>query len=220
MVNKIRQETFYIDSNGRLSNSVDIEDVTIVDVAEFNHFSSNRKQRRNSQSLAARELLNASLKKYFPECIDGSCSLIKSDAGKPFLSGKDVPSISISHSGHWCASAIKSTLLVGIDIEVIQSRDWESYCNFAFHPKEAQWILAASDRERDVRGLICWCRKEALVKASGISLLASLSTIAFTAEGELIELPKELGEPLSWKFFTKVHSESLVVAVAWKISLD
>ena len=165
-------------------------------------------------------MLNTSLKEHFQQNVDGSWSLNKSEAGKPFLSGKDAPSISISHSGDWCASAISTASSVGIDVEVIQSRDWESYCQFAFHPQEAQWILAASGRERDIRGLICWCRKEAVVKAVGINLFDSLSKIAFSVEGELIALPKELGEPLDWKFFTKVHSESLVVAVAWKVSLD
>ena len=165
-------------------------------------------------------MLNTSLKEHFQQSVDGSWSLNKSEAGKPFLSGKDAPSISISHSGDWCASAISTASFVGIDVEVIRSRDWESYCEFAFHPQEAQWILAASGRERDIRGLICWCRKEAVVKASGINLFDSLSKIAFSVEGELIALPKELGEPLDWKFFTKVHSESLVVAVAWKASLD
>ena len=165
-------------------------------------------------------MLNTSLKEHFQQSVDGSWSLNKSEAGKPFLGGKDAPSISISHSGDWCASAISTASSVGIDVEVIQSRDWESYCQFAFHPQEAQWILAASGRERDIRGLICWCRKEAVVKAEGISLLESLSEIAFAAEGELTALPKEFGEPSDWKFFTKVHSESLVVAVAWKVSLD
>jgi len=68
--------------------------------------------------------------------------------------------------------------------------------------------------------LVCWCRKEAIVKASGISLLESLSKIVFSADGELIALPKELGDPLHWKFFTNVYADSLVIVVAWKVSLD
>jgi len=165
-------------------------------------------------------LLNTSLKEHFQQSVDGSWSINKSEAGKPFLSGENAPSISISHSSDWCASAISTASFVGIDVEVIQSRDWESYCKFAFHPQEAQWILAASGRERDIRGLICWCRKEAVVKASGINLFDSLSKVAFAAEGELIATPQELGEPSDWKTFTTVYSESLVIAVAWKVTLD
>ncbi len=214
---KLQQKTFHIDSKGNISDRLDVHEATRIDVAQFDHFSSNRKQRRNSQSLAARELLESSLQRYFPQSLGSSWAFNKSEAGKPFLSGKDVPSISISHSGDWCACAISTASFVGIDVEVIQHRDWESYCKLVFHPEEAQWILAASGRERDIRGLICWCRKEAMVKALGLGLSDSLSKIGFSSEGELIALPIELGEALDWGIFTTIHSESLVVAVAWRI---
>lgn len=213
---KIQQKTFYIDSKSNKSKKFDIDGAVIIDIAQFDHFSSGRKQRRALQSIVVRELLDVSLKKHFQQSFDSAWSLNKSENGKPFINGKDTPSISISHSGDWYGCTISTATLVGIDVEVIKHRDWESYCTFAFHPEEAQWILAASDRERDIRGLICWCRKEAIVKALGVSLSDFISTIAFSAEGKLIALPKEFGEFLDWQFFTEVYSESLVVAVAWK----
>jgi 4'-phosphopantetheinyl transferase len=217
---KTQQETFYIDSNGQISNGFIASDGIAIDVANFKNFSSDRKHRRSSQSLATKELLNGSLKKHFKQNLADAWLLNKSETGKPFLSGKEAPLITMSHSGDWCACAISASFSVGIDVEVIKSRDWESYCNFAFHPKEVEWILEVTGRERDIRGLICWCRKEAVVKASGIGLLEFLSKIAFSPEGELIALPKELGEALAWKSFTKVHSDSLIVAMAWKIDLN
>jgi 4'-phosphopantetheinyl transferase len=213
---KIQQKNFHMDFKDNLSNSFRIDEATIVDIAKFNCTSIDRKQRRDFQSLAARELLDSSLQKHFPQSIDGAWSLNKSETGKPFLSGKDAPSISISHSGTWCACAISKASFVGIDIEVIKHRDWESYSKYAFHPEEAQWILAASDRERDIRGLICWCRKEAVVKALGLSLSDSLSEIGFSSEGVLIEFPEKFGEPLDWKFLIEIISDDVVVAVAWK----
>lgn len=213
---KIQQKTFHIDSKGNISNSFGMHATTTIDIAKFDFSSSDRKQRRDFQSLAARELLDSALKKYFPLSIDGSWAFNKSETGKPFLSGKDAPSISISHSGDWCACTISKASFVGIDIEVIKHRDWESYCKYAFHPEEAQWILAASDRERDIRGLICWCRKEAFVKALGLSLSDSLLEIGFSSEGALIKCPEEFGELLDWKILIEIVADDVVVAVAWR----
>ncbi len=213
---KIQQKTFHIDFKGNISNSFDMDLATAIDIAKFHFSLSGRKQRRDFQSLAARELLDGSLQKHFPQSIDGTWTLNKSEAGKPFLSGKGAPSISISHSGDWCACTISKASFVGIDIEVIKHRDWESYCEYAFHPEEAQWILAASDRERDIRGLICWCRKEAFVKALGLSLSDSLLEIGFSSEGVLIKCPEEFGEPLDWKFMIENVADDVVVAVAWR----
>jgi 4'-phosphopantetheinyl transferase len=213
---KIQHETYHIDLHGYALNSFGTEEATNIDIAKYNFFSNDRKQRREFQSLAARELLDGSLQKYFQQSRDGSWSLNKSETGKPYLSGKDMPSISISHSGDWCACAISKAAFIGIDVEVIKHRDWESYCKYAFHSEEAQWILAASDRERDIRGLICWCRKEAVVKALGLSLSDYLTEIGFSFEGVLIELPEAFGDPWDWKFLVEIISDDVVVAVAWK----
>jgi phosphopantetheinyl transferase len=213
---KIQHKTIHMDFKGNISNSFGINAATTIDIAKFNGISVNRKQRRNLQSLAARELLDSALQKKFPQSLDGTWIFNKSETGKPFLSGIDAPAISISHSGAWCACAISNASFIGIDIEEIKHRDWESYCKYAFHPEEAQWILATTDRERDIRGLICWCRKEALVKSLGLSLSESLSEIGFSAEGALIECPEEFGEPLDWKFLIEIISADLIVAVAWK----
>lgn len=213
---KIQKRIFHIDFNGNTSNSFGVDEATSVGIAKFDLPLSDRKKRREFQSLAARELLDSSLQIYFPQSIDGSWSLNKSETGKPFLNGKDAPAISISHSGDWCACTISKASFVGIDIEVIKHRDWESYCEYAFHPEEAQWILAASDRERDIRGLICWCRKEAFVKAVGLSLSDCLLEIGFSSEGALIKCPEGFGEPLDWKFLTEIVADDVVVAVAWR----
>lgn len=213
---KTQHKTFHMDFKGNISNSFGINAATTIDIAKFNGISVNRKQRRNLQSLAARELLDSGLQKKFPQSLDGTWIFNKSETGKPFLSGQDAPSISISHSGDWCACTISKAPFVGIDIEVIKHRDWESYCEYAFHQEEAQWILAASDRERDIRGLICWCRKEAFVKALGLSLSDSLVEIGFSSEGALIKCPEEFGEPLDWKFLTEIVADDVVVAVAWR----
>lgn len=213
---KIYHETLCIDSKGNISDKYDLDECVSIDIAQFDHFSENRRQRRTAQSLLVRELLDASLHNIFKQGIDNSWTLNKFETGKPFLNGNNAPSISISHSGNWCACAVTKALLVGVDIEAIKPRNWDEYCRDVFHPEEAKWVLDVVGFERDVRGLICWCRKEAVVKALGIGLSVPLSEIVFSPEGNLIGFPKELGEPLGWRFFSRVILDKVVVAVAWK----
>jgi len=213
---KTYHQTICIDNNGNLCKLVANEKSISIDIAKFNHFSNDRSQRRHLQSLASRELLDGSLMNLFPNNHCDSWILSKSNTGKPFLNGQDSPAISISHSDDWCACVIGMTPIIGIDLEVIKARDWNSYCTDVFHPVEFRWVLESSGKERDIRGLICWCRKEAIVKALGVGISVDLSKIGFSSEGALIAIPKELGGILGWKFFIKILRDELVVAVAWR----
>jgi phosphopantetheinyl transferase len=213
---KIHHETLCIDSKGNISDRLDLDECVSIDVAKFDDFSKNRKQRRSVQSVLVRELLNASLYSDSKRGVDTSWTLNKLENGKPFLNGKNAPSISISHSGDWCACAVAKASVVGVDIETIKSRNWDAYCKDIFHPEESKWVLAVVGFERDARALICWCRKEAIVKALGVGLSVPLSEIGFSSEGNLIKFPKELGDPFGWRFFSRVIVGQVVVAAAWK----
>lgn len=187
-----------------------------IEVAQLAHSPISRKQRRQEQSLTARQLLSSSLKKLYGRDASASWSLVKSPSGKPFLQGDGSPSISLAHSGNWAVCAVSSSATVGIDIEVIKSRNWDAYDQDVFHPLETPWVLDASGDERNIRGLTCWCRKEAVVKALGVGMVVSPSEIGFSPEGALIAFPKKLGSPSDWlTYSTVVHGEA-VVAVAWK----
>lgn len=212
---KIHHETFCVGPNGDMPDRIDFNEYVSIDVAQFNYFYESRAQRRVNQSLLVRALLDDSLI-LFRKYIDSTWILSKLENGKPFLDGKNAPSISISHSDDWCVCAVSNALHVGVDIEVIKTRNWEAYCKDVFHPEEAKWVLDVVGYERDVRGLICWCRKEAVVKALGVGLSVPLSEIGFSSEGSLIELPKELGNSFGWNFFTRVILGKAVVAAAWK----
>ena len=213
---KIQYETLFLNSKGNISDKFDLDKDVLIDVAQFDHFSHDRRQRRSFQSISVRKLLDASLHNIFKQGVDSSWTLNKLESGKPFLNGKNAPSISISHSADWCACAVTKALFVGVDIEAIRPRSWDEYCIDVFHQEESKWVLDAIGFERDVRGLLCWCRKEAIVKALGIGLTVSLSEIAFCPEGNLIVFPKALGDPCRWKFFSNVFFGEIVVAVAWK----
>jgi 4'-phosphopantetheinyl transferase len=189
-----------------------------VNIARYSHFPHDRKLRRSLQSQSVRDLLTAALQRLFSTYKPQTWILDKTKLGKPFLLGKDSPHISISHSGNWCACAVASSVRMGIDIEVVKNRDWASYCTEVFHSSEAQWILAVEGKERDIRGLTCWCRKEAMVKALGLGLTIALSEIGFCADGHLIALPQALGNVSDWKFYTQAIQSEVVLAVAWQVN--
>lgn len=44
---KTQQKTFHIDSKSNISNKFDIDEVVLIDIAQFDHFSSERKQRKS-----------------------------------------------------------------------------------------------------------------------------------------------------------------------------
>ncbi|RJX30801.1 MAG: 4'-phosphopantetheinyl transferase superfamily protein [Oxalobacter sp.] len=171
---------------------------------------------RSEQSQAARHLLSETLQ----QCSDVSPSenwlLDKSEHGKPYLIGHDAPAISLSHSANWVACAVAHTASIGIDIEIIKPRNWSAYCEHFFHVEESRWILDGSQHEQNIRGLICWCRKEALTKALGIGNTVSMADIAFTPDGSLLALPEELGSPSGWVSHTDILHHQAVVATVWK----
>jgi 4'-phosphopantetheinyl transferase len=209
----IYKDTLYIDEDGNACAMFSQAAISI-DIAQYGHFHESRKLRRSQQSLAVRDLLKNVLYRQFN--IASSWTLDKTESGKPYLSGDHAPSVSMSHSGNWCACVVANTSSIGIDIEVVKCRDWESYSREVLHPIEAQWVLAVDGKERDIRGLICWCRKEAIVKALGLDVSSAFAEIGFCAEGNLIALPSALGEMNQWTLYTQVIQEQVVVAVAWQ----
>ncbi|MDO8961256.1 MAG: 4'-phosphopantetheinyl transferase superfamily protein [Methylophilus sp.] len=211
----IYKGTVYIDAHGNACATF-FQAAISFDIAQYDHFSERRKLRRIQQSLAVRDLLNNALCRQFNIDLASSWTLDKTESGKPYLSGDHAPFISMTHSGNWCACAIANTSPIGIDIEVVQYRDWESYSIEVLHPTEAQWVMAVDGKERDIRGLICWCRKEAILKALGLDISSAFTEIGFCAEGHLIALPSALGVMDDWTLFTQVIQEQIVVAVAWQ----
>jgi 4'-phosphopantetheinyl transferase len=213
---KTHHETLFFDQKGNISDIFDLDGYVSIDVAQFDCVSESRRERRVAQSISARQLLDGSLHSIYKQGIDSSWTLNKLENGKPFLNGRNAPSISISHSRDWCACAVTNASFVGVDVEVIKPRSWDAYCIDVFHPEETKWVLAVGGGERDIRALICWCRKEAILKALGIGLSAPLSEIGFSSEGNIIEFPKYLGDPFGWGFFSHVILGEVVVAAAWK----
>ena len=213
---KVFHRNFYVNPDGALSDDFSVDAGAVIDVAQFDHFPNNRKQRRVLQSDAARQLLEHSLEQHFPRNANDAWHLNKLENGKPFLMGAHAPSISITHRGDWCATAMSATSIVGIDVEIIKHHDWEMFSSTVFHPDETRWVLKATERERDIRGLICWCRKEAFLKALGLGMTVNLSEIGFSDTGVLIAFPGGVSDYIGWRFLTTIICNTAMIAVALK----
>jgi phosphopantetheinyl transferase len=93
------------------------------------------------------------------------------------------------------------------------------------HPDEIMWMGAGTQEERTQRGLMSWCRKEALLKAMGIGLKSgfSLAEIGHTPDGMLYALPKQLGlvAAVNWQTHSewiRADNRQAAVAVAWRLA--
>lgn len=213
---KINNKTFNLDLVGNALIGSPTEAVVFIEVAQFDHFSSDRQLRRISQSLAVRALLASTIDQQFGRHNNARWQLDKADNGRPFLSGKAAPAISLSHSGDWCASAVANMSCVGVDVEVIRPKNWHAYGANVFHPVEEKWVLSVEGTARDLRGMVCWCRKEALIKAVGLDIAMPLDEIGFSPEGDLIALPTALGPLSGWNVFMNIVFNQVVVAAAFK----
>ena len=183
-----------------------------------------RQEQRRHQSQQVRQLLISQL----AETLDQdytlkSLPLSKTSLGKPYLTSQPSPAISLAHSHGWAASSLsvdtEGISLLGVDIEAIRHRDWEAFAAEVFHPKETAWLMAARDTERDRRGLTIWCRKEAILKAIGVGIAFTLSEIAVSPAGQLIQLPISLGSTENWNVVSNTINageQQAIFAVAWK----
>jgi len=100
--------------------------------------------------------------------------------GKPVIAaGQSDPELhfNLSHSHHLAVIAVTSSGPVGVDVEYMQPiRDWPGVASRFFSPHE-QEQLASIAADRQLRAFYdCWTRKEAVIKATGEGLSASLDS--------------------------------------------
>ncbi|WP_430390354.1 4'-phosphopantetheinyl transferase family protein [Dyella sp. 20L07] len=114
--------------------------------------------------------------------------LISTATGQPQLP-KTAYATSLSHSGNHVAIAIGSATALGVDIEQSPPRQGlHSLVSVLCAPTEAAALQSLAPDDRDLALLALWTRKEALLKAFGVGLRESPSTIAADM-GRIIEPP-------------------------------
>ncbi|CAG0961520.1 4'-phosphopantetheinyl transferase [Methylophilaceae bacterium] len=216
----ISQQDISLDHAGNRLHEAEATACINAAIAQFGHFSTQRKMRRAEQSISARELLMQVLAKHYPKLQQATHALIKTASGQPMLTGTQVPLVSIAHSHEWVACAIAApskTSNIGVDVEAIVSKNWDAYYRDVFHPAEKEWVSAAAGHEKDIRGFTCWCRKEAILKALGIGITVPLAEIGFSADGTLIALPAGLGSSDGWQTHSEVIENKAIAAIVWKV---
>jgi len=111
--------------------------------------------------------------------------------GKPYAEGMDV-NISISHAHQVVAFAMSRTAKIGIDIEYHSSDQ-----NLL---DSAESVLADSEHpRRDAKDLYTyWCRKEAVVKATGDGLVVPLNEVVVSGADQPAELIAFQGDSPGW----------------------
>jgi phosphopantetheinyl transferase len=93
--------------------------------------------------------------------------------GKPYVftpTGITAPYISLSHTEGLVACAISHDSPLGIDIEHWRVRDFTALANYAFGPREQEEVA----RDGVSAFYRIWTLREAIAKASGTGLFASL----------------------------------------------
>ena len=142
--------------------------------------------------------------------------------GKPFLMHEDAFraefSLSHTHGMVACAVTTAADARVGVDVECIdRGVDAAGLAARFFAPAEAAHLAQLDDEARRDRFFDLWTLKEALVKALGVSMAMSLSSLAFTiGPGGSVSLnaPADINAP-DWQFglFTPAPRYRLAVAV-------
>lgn len=177
-----------------------------------------RTGRRHAQKTQVRALLSRMLVSIYDKELTQAWCLSKTESGQPYLRGTRTPLISLAHSGEWLVCAVSSGGRIGVDLEILKSRDWVSLKDHFLHPLEVEWVMSVQGRERDIRAHGCWCRKEALLKALGTGVTLPLESIAFSPEGLLVAFPEYLERDEIWRTVTWRFSSSAVMAIAWPAS--
>lgn len=147
----------------------------------------------------------------------------RSRTGKPML---EAPlAFNLSHSGAWAAlvlleqPAAQGCTGVGVDIETWSQADnlWDARGQF-LHPAEIVALAHLPPTPRDRQSLICWTRKEAVLKAWGVGLTAADLTPhqlqAGTSEARCaVQMP---GSPWGDCLVVSCSRSDLVLSVAWQ----
>jgi 4'-phosphopantetheinyl transferase len=141
--------------------------------------------------------------------------------GKPRLAGnRSRLHFNLSHSGHLALIAIADRE-VGIDLEAI--RPVPSALEIArrrFAPAEARFVEEGDEGEIDRRFLLCWTRKEALVKAVGAGLGVDLRSFAvpLAGAGGIVSIDGFNDKRAqSWRIVDVPIGDEHLAAVAWAV---
>lgn len=128
------------------------------------------------------------------------------------------PVISLSHKrGHAVVLAAPASSLVGVDLEVMQPRDFTAFCRWVATPEEAAVVLEAGAADRARRFYALWTAKEALLKALNLAFPADMSRVGWHGPDNGASLRAPEG---SWRGLSMVLGGRWMVTAVWAASTD
>lgn len=84
---------------------------------------------------------------------------------------------SLSRSGPYWLCAAAAGMRVGVDLECVRRTDFASLASAVLSESERAYFQGVTVGRRDAEFIRCWTRKEAVVKASGIGVEATLRNV-------------------------------------------
>jgi len=134
----------------------------------------------------------------------GDVPIARGRRGKPLLAAPHGGlHFNDSHSGDWVAIACTQAGPVGVDVEAMRPRPFERLVRRYFSGAEQTAWAAQPGETREAFFYRLWCCKEAIGKAAGVGIYASMlaeTVLTPRDDGALgIEaLPGDFGEPGDW----------------------
>jgi 4'-phosphopantetheinyl transferase len=104
--------------------------------------------------------------------------------GKPALE-RAGPEFSLTRSGDWFAVALHRGGAIGVDIERPRARRDDTLIQSCCTPDELAEVERGDSAQRWSRFLRLWCRKEAVLKASGTGIVDDLARL--DVRGDIVE---------------------------------
>jgi 4'-phosphopantetheinyl transferase len=140
------------------------------------------------RAIVSRGALRILLPKYVEETID----IIEAPGGKPHLGSGGIE-FNVSHSGSIVALAFADAP-VGIDLERRRTMEDDAHRIARRHFSQAEITRLAAATSTDEEFFAIWTAKEAVVKAAGIGLVASLESFTVPVASEEFQPVAGLGE--------------------------
>ncbi|MFP4276781.1 MAG: 4'-phosphopantetheinyl transferase family protein [Wenzhouxiangella sp.] len=174
--------------------------------------------RRSQRKLRQRFVLRLLLGSYLG-CPGKAVQFERGPSGKPALAASLAGSglrFNLSHSGDWLAVAVGRDMDLGVDIEYLRELPRaDALAQRFLSPAEAQAVASLDQPARSQRFFDFWTRREALVKAMGASMVASLGQIRLDpASGRPLALPAGWPALADWTLDRPAWPAALIGALA------
>jgi 4'-phosphopantetheinyl transferase len=140
--------------------------------------------------------------------------------GKPVLTGNIPPYFNLTHSDSLAALAFAADVDIGIDVERIRPiTDAAAIASSFFAEGEAAQLSSLPPSESERAFFLCWTRKEALLKATGLGLSVPLDTFQVNfrpgQEARLIAGQGQLSRPEDWQLQDLALAPGYAGAIAY-----